>query len=42
MTLGRDKRTWDKEESKNECGLQRNELQNVGIMGLVFSNSLEL
>ena len=26
ITLRRDKRTWDKEEGKNECGLQRNKL----------------
>ena len=26
MTLGCDKKTWDNEESKNERGLQRNEL----------------
>ena len=31
MTLGRDKRTWDNEESNNECGLQRNKLQSVEV-----------
>ena len=42
MTLGRDKRTWDNEEGKNECRLQRNRLQNVEIMDLTFSKSLGL
>ena len=39
ITLGREKRTWDNEKGKNERGLQRNELQNVEIMGLTFSKS---
>ena len=42
MILGGDKRTRDNEEGKNERGLQRNGLQNVEVMGLTFSESLEL
>ena len=42
ITLGREKRMWDNKESKNERDHQRNELQNVGVMGLIPSKSLRL